>query len=140
MRHLILFLLSFPCLAGTLNLKLNEWKKLDKDLQFRVTKILEDSRCPEGTQCEWAGMAIIEVEVVSLKETNRIKMTIARNNNGKYDDLKKIIKMKNENPIGGFTSQGYSVALMDVAPYPGSIGKVPADPSGFTFEILNKGK
>lgn len=39
-----------------------------KDSQMNVTfkKVIEDSRCPVGTQCIWEGVATAEIEVMSI--------------------------------------------------------------------------
>lgn len=36
---------------------------LFNDYAFEITKILSDSRCPEGTNCIWAGELVVEVSV-----------------------------------------------------------------------------
>ena len=35
----------------------------NEDVKFRITKIVEDSRCPEEVMCVWEGQVRMEVEI-----------------------------------------------------------------------------
>jgi len=63
---LVLFILV-SCKSGQeskSNVELTSKKEvLFNDYAFEITKILSDSRCPEGTNCIWAGELVIEVSV-----------------------------------------------------------------------------
>lgn len=51
---------------GTIGLKLGETKTLKtEDITVKFVKITEDSRCPKGMQCIWAGIAAVELELSS---------------------------------------------------------------------------
>ena len=52
--------------AATLELSVGETSRVP-DTQASVTfvRVVEDSRCPKGVQCIWAGDATIEVRVTS---------------------------------------------------------------------------
>lgn len=54
--------------AGTLSLKVGETKKLG-DLSLTLTSITEDSRCPQGVQCIWAGRVVAQVTARALGKT-----------------------------------------------------------------------
>ena len=38
------------------------------DYEFVINKIISDSRCPEGTNCIWAGEIVMELSVLQNKE------------------------------------------------------------------------
>ena len=70
MKKISLFLVLFilvSCKSGQeskSNVELTSKKEvLFNDYAFEITKILSDSRCPEGTNCIWAGELVIEVSV-----------------------------------------------------------------------------
>ncbi|MFC4738538.1 hypothetical protein ACFO3U_00870 [Flavobacterium ponti] len=37
--------------------------KVGNDYEMKITKILSDSRCPEGVECIWAGEVQLELEI-----------------------------------------------------------------------------
>ena len=90
--------------SGVIYLKEGENKFL-KEYEMNVTfkKMLEDSRCPEGVNCIWAGVATAEVEVMGLA-TRPVIIKIST-----MDDASR----------GYADSQdfnGYQITLSDVAP------------------------
>lgn len=36
----------------------------DKEMNITFKRVIEDSRCPEGMQCVWAGVLAVEVEIM----------------------------------------------------------------------------
>lgn len=64
---------------------------------------IQDSRCPDGVQCVWAGMIVIEGEMISNGRTQPFQLS-------------------NNQDISGFSDQfsntEYTVKLIDVVPYP----------------------
>ena len=51
---------------GVLNLNLGEKKSLKtEDINVKFVKVTEDSRCPKGMECIWAGIAAVELELSS---------------------------------------------------------------------------
>ena len=47
----------------TFELRSKAVKKVSNDLSIKFTMVLEDSRCPTGTQCPWEGNAEILLEL-----------------------------------------------------------------------------
>ena len=79
--------------------------------QMNVTfkGISEDSRCPEGVNCIWAGVAIAQVEVMST--TSRpVTLNLATMDNAG----------RNYHQSEGFN--GYTISLEEVSPFPKSDG------------------
>lgn len=44
------------------------------DYTIIINKIISDSRCPEGTNCIWAGELVIEFSVVQNKQIKETKI------------------------------------------------------------------
>jgi hypothetical protein len=82
--------------------------KFLKEYQMNVTfkGISEDSRCPKGVNCIWAGVAVAQVEVMGVA-TRPMTLTLASLDN----------KGRNYNKSADFN--GYTISLADVNPYPG---------------------
>lgn len=70
-----------------------------QNLNIRVTSV-EDSRCPIGEQCIWAGQMVVTLEVSG--ET------------GKKEEVK-LIRKREPEMVSTF---GYSLFLLDVQPHP----------------------
>jgi hypothetical protein len=81
--------------------------KFLKEYEMNVTfkGISEDSRCPKGVNCMWAGVAVAQVEVMGLA-TRPIILNLASDDN----------KSRNYNKSAQFN--GYTISLTDVTPYP----------------------
>lgn len=80
--------------------QINKQKKFSKsNLTIKFVSLVEDSRCPEGTDCVWAGNAKIKIEVIK----GRAKETFEINTN-----------------LGpkGATYDGYSIELISLTPVP----------------------
>ncbi len=81
--------------------------KFLKEYEMNVTfrKLLTDSRCPQGTNCFWAGVATAEVEFMGTY-TRPMRMNLST--------------MKDENKglenFGAFN--GYKITLVSVTPHP----------------------
>jgi len=102
-NYLLILLLCCSLLAAAkdrkvksgeeITLKLHEWVKCGK---FRVSPaiIIEDSRCPEGVTCIWAGL--VNIEFATGKEAFRLMP-------GSYKSIAEL---------------GYTVTLKDVLPHP----------------------
>jgi len=112
---LVVLALSFSCKkkpqagyrlvqAGeSFELMLNESAKLDgEDLKITFTEVLEDSRCPEGTDCFWAG----EVKIAVKANTGNRTYQLALSREGKQ--------------TGEVTQNAgdFRIALQEVNPYP----------------------
>lgn len=82
--------------------------KFLKEYQMNVTfkGIPEDSRCPKGVNCIWAGVAVAQVEVMGVA-TRPMTLNIATMDN----------KGRNYSKSADFN--GYTISLAQVDPYPG---------------------
>ncbi|SFB95019.1 hypothetical protein [Kaistella jeonii] len=90
--------------SGVIYLKEGENKFL-KEYEMNVTfkKMLEDSRCPEGVNCIWAGVATAEVEVMGLAtRPTIIKISTMDDSSRGYADSQDF--------------NGYQITLSDVSP------------------------
>ena len=86
---------------------------ISNDYALVINKIVSDSRCPEGTNCIWAGEIVMELSVLQNKEIKEtLEVTFSQNTKeenlawfGKYiPNNKKLIKYiispsKTETPI-----------------------------------------
>ena len=86
---------------------------ISNDYAIVINKIVSDSRCPEGTNCIWAGEIVMELSVLQNKEIKEtLEVTFSQNTKeenlawfGKYiPNNKKLIKYiispsKTETPI-----------------------------------------
>ncbi|MCX8525443.1 hypothetical protein OF897_16125 [Chryseobacterium formosus] len=81
--------------------------KFLKEFQMNVTfkSMAEDSRCPQGTQCIWAGVAVANVEVMSTTSRPMTLQFSTTEVNGKdYHTTQSF--------------NGYKISLVKVTPYP----------------------
>jgi hypothetical protein len=80
-----------------------------KEYEMNITfkGISEDSRCPKGVNCIWAGVAVAQVEVMGLATRPMIMNLATTDNEG-----------RNYRKTGNFN--GYSISLAEVTPYPES--------------------
>lgn len=53
-------------------LKFGQAEKLAGGMSVKFVEIVEDSRCPEGATCIWAGRAIVRIEVTENGSEPRI--------------------------------------------------------------------
>ena len=87
---------------------LNEGEnKFLREYQMNVTfkGVSEDSRCPEGVNCIWAGAALAQVEVMGTS-TRPMILNLAS------------IDYPGRNYRQSAEFNGYTITLQDVAPYP----------------------
>ncbi|WP_276875792.1 hypothetical protein [Chryseobacterium joostei] len=91
---------------------LNEGEnKFLKEFQMNVTfkGISEDSRCPEGVNCIWAGAALAQVEVMGIS-TRPMVLNLAS------------MDYPNRNYRQSADFNGYTITLQEVNPYPKADG------------------
>ncbi|WP_284465037.1 hypothetical protein [Chryseobacterium sp.] len=91
---------------------LNEGEnKFLKEFQMNVTfkGISEDSRCPEGVNCIWAGAALAQVEVMGTS-TRPMVLNLAS------------MDYPNKNYRQSADFNGYTITLQEVNPYPKADG------------------
>lgn len=85
--------------SQTLRVRVNQQKSLVRDnLKIRFVSLIEDSRCPEGTRCVWAGNAQI-----------RVRITDARGRS-------QVFEMNTNTGAKGASFGGYAVNLIDLQP------------------------
>lgn len=79
---------------------------LRSGLKVRFLKVVEDSRCPEGVDCIWAGNARIQIEVRS----GRLKPTVFElDTNGEKTQIE---------------AGGYAISIKRLDPYPKSDSQI----------------
>lgn len=80
------------------------------EYQMNVTfkGISEDSRCPKDVNCVWAGVAVAQIEVMGIA-TRPMTLSLATLDN----------KGRNYHQSADFN--GYTIILIEVNPYPGSV-------------------
>ncbi|MEI2274497.1 hypothetical protein OHD16_20280 [Sphingobacterium sp. ML3W] len=74
-------------------------------LQIKFNRIVEESRCPEGVDCIWAGVAVAEIEI-TRKAAKPVILNLATT------DMQTRGYQKSTN------FSGYTIELQNVAPYP----------------------
>lgn len=72
----------------------------DAGLSITFVELIEDSRCPEGVDCIWAGNG----EITLFLKKGRHKSVI--------------FKLNTTSEPKSFTYQGYEISLVKLAPYP----------------------
>lgn len=93
------------------------------DMNFTFKGISEDSRCPEGVQCVWAGVAVAEVELMGLA-TRPTTVSLATLNmpaknysrtavfNGYRIELKQVLPARTQNGVGKKYRIGFTVTKL----------------------------
>jgi hypothetical protein len=83
--------------------------KFLKEYEMNVTfkGISEDSRCPEGVNCMWAGTAVAQIEIMGTYTRPSTIALATVDNEG-----------RNYHRSSGFN--GYTISLAEVTPYPNS--------------------
>lgn len=78
-------------------------------IKITFNKVLEDSRCPKGARCAWAGNA-------------RVSLTLAKNSD------QKIVELDNYEGKTSVEYQGCEIKFVDLAPYPDAHKSAKGDP------------
>ncbi|SDQ68628.1 hypothetical protein SAMN05421664_2165 [Chryseobacterium soldanellicola] len=80
-----------------------------KEYEMNVTfkNISEDSRCPKGVSCIWAGVAVAQIEVMGTTTRPMVLNLATTDNEGR-------------NYHKSAQYNGYSISLAEVTPYPES--------------------
>lgn len=84
------------------------------DLLLTWKEPIEDSRCPTGAQCIWAGEARAKVSLTSGKKTETISMILGR---------------------GEAVFGKYKISIVAVTPHPEASGKISQDKYLVTFHV-----
>ncbi|MXS70608.1 hypothetical protein GSF70_05200 [Flavobacteriaceae bacterium W22] len=98
--------------------------KFLKEYQMNVTfrGISEDSRCPQGTQCIWSGVAVADIELMST--TSRPVMVRLSTQEVAGKDYYK-----------SHYFNGYKISLMELTPYPTEKSNVKSLPGQYKIGI-----
>jgi hypothetical protein len=86
------------------------------DISIKFLRVTEDSRCPQGVQCIWAGTFRTEIQIVSKKGAST-----------QVIELRKSILTETE-----------IISLLAVAPYPNKGGAILASDYSVTFEVTKR--
>jgi transcription termination factor NusB len=101
-----------------IKVQVNKQKSINKnDLTVKFVSVVEDSRCPEGVNCVWAGNAKIELK---LKKKNGAWKTFKLNTNVEKNVLKFGV---------------YTIKISELTPTPAANVKINPDGYVATFSI-----
>ncbi|HSR53973.1 MAG TPA: hypothetical protein VLV83_24355 [Acidobacteriota bacterium] len=93
---------------------------VDEDLSLTFEEVLEDSRCPEGVDCVWAGQAVIRLMAEEGGEARSLQL-----------------KLRAGSPETAGTRVGaYLLQFIQLAPYPQADQKIP--PTDYLATLLVK--
>ena len=103
-----ILLLAFGCFVAAeaqteqlLEIQIHEQKTFSRsNLKIKFVSLIEDSRCPIGTNCVWAGNA-------------KIKIEISRGKSSKTFELSTMLEPKSA------TYKGFQIKLVSLTPVPG---------------------
>ncbi|WP_379952827.1 hypothetical protein [Dokdonia sp. R78006] len=88
---------------------------------IRLVEVLEDSRCPKGVDCIWAGNAKVLVEITSESGRKTTKEIIL--NGGRVAPI--------------YSEEGLVISINGLAPYPTSLSKIKASDYYLRVEVSN---
>lgn len=128
MKFIIHFALLFSIFFGAIQsaeaqsvqsatIRINQSKKFSRSkLTVKFIELVEDSRCPQGVDCVWAGNARIKIEV----SNGRSRETFEVNTN-----------------VGarGASFGGYAINFIGLTPYPRANVRLSRNAYRATFEI-----
>jgi len=105
--------------AATVTLALGETAEVG-GLRLRFAELVEDSRCPDGATCVWAGRVVVRLEVVGADDPATLSLGMP----GLTPDA----------PLSHVVA-GRQIALVDLSPFP-KIGVEPAaDAYSLTLDV-----
>lgn len=118
-----------------IKLKRAQWYEVDNELKFRVNKVLDDSRCPKGARCVWAGRVSIEIEFKNKEKGDKLAFGPTHGIGDTINLLSFPISQKDrkKNFLEGFIWKKRKILLIRVLPYPGEGGE-----EEFIFKISKK--
>ena len=98
--------------------RVGKQKKFSRSkITIKFVSLIEDSRCPEGVNCVWAGNAKIKVQISEGK------------------DAGETFEMNTNLGAKGASFRGYAVNLVSLTPFPKADVKVSSDSYAATFSI-----
>ncbi len=92
-----------------------------EETTIRLVEVLEDSRCPKGVDCIWAGNAKVLVEITSESGKKTTKEIIL--NDGRVAPI--------------YSEEGLVISIKGLAPYPTSLSKIKASDYYLRVEVSN---
>lgn len=84
-----------------------------ENMGVKLLRVIEDSRCPQGVQCVWAGSAKVLVQITDATGKNTQKEVVF--SGGKVAPL--------------YSKEGVEIVLRGLAPYPKASSKI--DPKDY---------
>lgn len=110
----------YTSLNTSFKLNINQTAIVEPDnIKITFLNVTEDSRCPEGTVCVWPG----QVKALFLLELDQ-----------SHEDVFNLTLNSNETQSQK-TIAGYSVKLVNVDPYPGSLKTITDNEYAVTLSI-----
>lgn len=104
---------------NTITIGINKTAKIpNSKINLEFKNIVEDSRCPVDVTCVWEGIAIVDVNINSGKETEDFQVATR--------------DFQPKNATKSFSFSGYKFTLTDLKPYPG--GKEESESVTFKYE------
>lgn len=104
---------------NTITIGINKIAKIpNSKINLEFKNIVEDSRCPVDVTCVWEGIAIVDVNINSGKETEDFQVATR--------------DFQPKNATKSFSFSGYKFTLTDLKPYPG--GKEESESVTFKYE------
>lgn len=98
---LIGLLAAISVFAGqTMTMRIGQTKKTTGNVQVKLVEVVEDSRCPIGAECIWAGRAVLRVEV--------------KGKNGKVQTA----ELEVGNAASAVTIDGIKISILSLTPHP----------------------
>jgi len=125
---LILFILTAcnPSETGNqfnqvVSLKIGEKENIDGDkLIIGFEEVLEDSRCPSGTECFWEGRARIVLEIIEDGQAQNLEL----------------IKQAGREELSTDTLNGKIYELVELSPYPDVNDELPIPKERYVADIV----
>lgn len=105
------------------NIDMGDYQQIaGTDLSIKYNGIIEDSRCPEGMTCVWAGVAVTELEVMTPSSRPRTIQLATT-------------EMESRGLKKSETVYGYDISLKTVSPYPSKNEKPAGTKNSIGLEI-----
>ncbi|MFD2933188.1 hypothetical protein ACFS25_05300 [Spirosoma flavum] len=93
--------------SDRVSVSLHQSARLGADIVVRADSI-QDSRCPTGVTCIWAGEAKVKLLLSNGKDSSTVRLTVGASLNSKRLDSTNV----------SLTNSVYKVILREVNPYP----------------------
>jgi hypothetical protein len=74
-------------------IKISEEKEVGEGLRLKFTEVVEDSRCPEGVDCIWAGRAIVRIEIIRDDDRHIFDLELGEEKNvAEFEEIRIVVK------------------------------------------------